>query len=134
MAISQSFLLGRFPQGFVFPPTASRQCAATPTERKYTTQIATSLSNSKYPDREPHAAKDVTIQVYGKNKIPILILKFLEPNFGTNHSESLSVCTIIYGNCCLYDIHFCKLRKICYLMTKNESNYETLSKIYQKRS
>ncbi len=66
-------------------------------------QIAASLSNSKVPEREPHAAKQVTMLVYGRNKIPILILKFLDPNFGTNHSESLSVCTISYGDRCLYD-------------------------------
>ncbi len=69
-------------------------------------QIAASLSNSKLPEREPHAAKDVTIQVYGRNRIPTLILKFREPNFGTNHSESLSVCTMIYGNRYLYDNQF----------------------------
>jgi len=65
--------------------------------KKKIKQIAASLSNSKLPDKEPHAAKDVTIQVYGKNKIPILILKFLGPNFGTNHSEVLSLCTMING-------------------------------------
>ncbi|KAG2480293.1 MAG: hypothetical protein NPMRth3_520008 [Nitrosopumilales archaeon] len=51
------------------------------------------------------------MQVYGKNRIPTLILKFREPNLGTNHSESLSVCTIIYVDRCLYDNQFFFSRK-----------------------
>ena len=49
-----------------------------------------SRSVSKEPESEPHAAKQVTMLVYGKNSKPIVTRKFLEPNFGTNHSEVLS--------------------------------------------
>jgi len=45
---------------------------------------------SKEPESEPHAAKQVTMLVYGKNSRPIVTRKFLEPNFGTNHSDVLS--------------------------------------------
>jgi len=45
---------------------------------------------SKEPESEPHAAKHVTMLVYGKNSRPIVTRKFLEPNFGTNHSDVLS--------------------------------------------
>ena len=86
------FFFGRLPQGFVFPPTASSRCAPTPSAKMYITQIATTLSNCSGPEIAPNAAKQVTILVYGKNKIPILIRNFLEPNFGTNHSDVLSTC------------------------------------------
>ena len=52
--------------------------------------MAASLSKEKFVVNEPHAAKDTTIPVYGKNKIPTQTLNFLEPNFGTNHSDVLS--------------------------------------------
>ncbi len=52
----------------------------------------TNLSRLNSTEREPHIAKDTTIPVYGRNKIPIDNLKFLEPNFGTNHSDNLSSC------------------------------------------
>ena len=92
----QTFLFDKFPQGLVLLPSESKQCADTPSARKYKTQMATSLSNEKLLTKEPHAAKDTTIPVYGKNKIPIPSLKFLEPNFGTNHSDILSFCINFY--------------------------------------
>ena len=49
-----------------------------------------SLSVSKEPESEPHAAKHVTMLVYGKNRRPIVTRKFLEPNFGTNNSDVLT--------------------------------------------
>lgn len=94
-AIIVIFFLGNIPQGFVFPPTASRKCAEIPTAKKYITQIATTLSISNEPERDPHAAKQVTMLVYGRNNIPRLILKFLDPNFGTYHSEVLSLCNVV---------------------------------------
>ena len=54
-------------------------------------QIATILSVCIGSEIAPNAAKQVTILVYGKNKIPMLIRNLLDPNFGTNHSEVLSV-------------------------------------------
>ena len=56
----------------------------------------TSLSILNSTERDPHIANDITIPVYGKNKIPIDNLKFLEPNFGTNHSDSLSYCIALW--------------------------------------
>ena len=56
--------------------------------------MAPSLSREKLAANEPHATKETTIPVYGKKRIPTPSLKFLEPNFGTNHSENLSFCTI----------------------------------------
>lgn len=53
-------------------------------------QIANVLSICIGPEIDPNAAKQVTIPVYGKNKIPTLIRNLLEPNLGTNHSEVLS--------------------------------------------
>src|SRR3990172_785189 len=88
----QTFFFDKFPQGLVLLPSESRQCADTPSARKYKTQMATSLSIEKPFTKEPQAAKDITIPVYGKNKIPTPSLKFLEPNFGTNHSDILSFC------------------------------------------
>jgi hypothetical protein len=54
--------------------------------------MATSLSTEEFATSEPQAAKDITIPVYGKKRIPQQSLKFLGPNFGINHSENLSLC------------------------------------------
>src|SRR5579885_1848800 len=89
---SRIFLLGKMPHGLLLLPNASRQWADTPRARKYKTHTAPSLSIEKLVANEPHAAKDTTIPVYGKNKIPQNSLKLLGPNFGTNHSEYLGAC------------------------------------------
>ena len=86
------FFFDRIPQGLFLLPMASKQCAETPRARKYRTHIATSLSVEKLVTKEPHAAKDTTIPVYGKKRMPQQSLKFRGPNFGTNHSENLSFC------------------------------------------
>ena len=90
----QIFFLDKMPQGLDLLPIASRQCADTPSARKYKTHIATSLSTEKLFANEPQAANETTIPVYGKKRIPQQSLKFLGPNLGTNHSENLSFCTI----------------------------------------
>ena len=61
-------------------------------------QIAARRSISNWPESEPNAAKHMTMLVYGKNNIPTVLLKFLEPNFGTNHSSVLSLYTEGYSN------------------------------------
>lgn len=86
------FFFDKIPHGLVLLPIASRQCADIPRARKYRTHIATSLSVEKLVANEPHAAKEITMPVYGKKRIPQHSLKFLGPNFGTNHSEYLSLC------------------------------------------
>jgi hypothetical protein len=88
------FFLDKIPHGLILLPKASKQCADTPRARKYKTHIATSLSADKLVANDPHAAKETTIPVYGKKRIPQQSLKFLGPNFGTNHSEYLSLCNI----------------------------------------
>ena len=60
-----------------------------------------SLSKLNSTERAPQIVNDITIPVYGKNKIPIDNLKFLEPNFGTNHSDNLSFCIIFYQQSCV---------------------------------
>src|SRR3989338_4250075 len=92
--VIQSFLLDKKPHGLFLLPMESRQCAATPSARKYKMPIAASRSKEKLVVNEPHAANDTTIPVYGKNNSPIPILKLFEPNFGTNHSDVLSFCMV----------------------------------------
>ena len=87
------FFFDKTPHGFDLLPMASRQWADTPTARKYKTHIATSLSTEKFTTSEPQTTKDTLIPVYGKKSIPQQSLKLLGPNFGTNHSENLSICT-----------------------------------------
>lgn len=86
------FFFDKIPQGLTLLPSASRQCAETPSARKYRIHIATSLSTEKLVASEPQDTKETTIPVYGKKSMPQQSLKFLGPNFGTNHSEYLSLC------------------------------------------
>ncbi len=88
------FFFDKIPHGLLLPLMASRRCADTPSASKYKTHIARSLSTEKLLAIEPHAAKETTIPVYGKKRIPQKSLKFRGPNFGTNHSVNRSLCTI----------------------------------------
>lgn len=89
------FFFDKNPQGLFLLPNASRQWADTPRARKYRRHNAPSRSKEKLVANEPQAAKDTTIPVYGKKRIPQHSLKFLGPNFGTNHSEYLSLCNAV---------------------------------------
>lgn len=89
------FFFDKMPHGLFLLPTASRQCPDIPRARKYRRHIAKSLSVEKVVANEPHAAKETTIPVYGRKRIPQQSLKSLGPNFGINHSENLSLCNMI---------------------------------------
>jgi len=71
IAIVNNFFFDKNPHGLALLPRASRQCADIPSAKKYNKQMAPSLSNEKSTASEPHTAKETTIPVYGKNKIPI---------------------------------------------------------------
>ncbi len=71
IAIVNNFFFDKKPHGFALLPRASRQCADIPSAKKYNKQMAPSLSNEKSTASEPQVAKEITIPVYGKNKIPI---------------------------------------------------------------
>lgn len=59
-------------------------------------------SNSICPEIAPNAAKQVTIAVYGRNKIPTPSLNFFGPNFGTNHSDIRLFCNNNYYDFIFY--------------------------------
>ena len=71
IAIVNNFFFDKKPHGLALLPSASRQWADMPSAKKYNKQIAPSLSKEKSTASDPHVAKEITIPVYGKNKIPI---------------------------------------------------------------
>jgi hypothetical protein len=59
--------------------------------------IATTLSHAIVvgESNDPIIEKETHIAVYGRNIIPIKILNFMGPNFGTNHSLIRLTCSFI---------------------------------------